>query len=265
MQDPANWSGTLNGVKYDVLTANGTPEVFDSENNQSNQAVADLICLWEDRDALLEGLLGGGINGPAPMIHPIRTDFVARRAVVSGMHGLGTSNGWVAFKYAKINVTYKLLPAGTGLIGDLVAIISVSSENGGEYMTIPGRQIVWDGGPSDGKPLSEPGQKYIPKTTHKVTVHQWYSPPFTVLSATRGNINSGSVNWIGRTIAAECLLFESFNESFDITRYGLTPFKVEMTFVEKKQSWNKFVASDAQFYPVAPEPFDLSSFAGIFP
>lgn len=268
MQDPSAWSLTATtGVKYDILTANGTPEVFDWENNQSNQAVVDFICLWEDRDAFLEHLLGGGVNGPAPMVHPVRTDLIARRAVVSGMHGQAFDGTWANYKYAKVNVTYKLLGAGSGMIGDLVAIISVSSENGGEYMSTPGRQAIWvaPGQPFDNKPLSEPLQIYIPKTVHKVTVHQWFSPPFTAMAAARGKINTAAVNWVGRTIGAKFLLFESFNESFDITRYGLTPFKVEMTFVEKVRSWNQFLAADHVFYDASPAAYQDTSFSGIFP
>jgi len=264
MRDPADWS-YQNPVPFDVIVANGVPEVF-AYGSQDNQATVDYLCRWEDRYTVVRHLLGTGVYGSSATVHPTRSDLFARRAVISGIKAEGFDGSWVEYAYAKLNVTYQLNPGGQIGNGNTTAYITVDSTSAGDYMTLPGRSLLWAAGtPKAGKALSEPQQIYVPKKHHKVTVHQWFLPPFAAMDVKRGGINSDSINWVGRTIPAERLLFEDYHESFDVTFEGVLSYKVELSFIEKSRSWNWFPDDDGTFHLVTPTPFTQTTLADIFP
>lgn len=267
MQVPANWTYQT-PCPYDVLTTGGAPEVFSFSEPQANTATADFICEWQNRYIVVNHLLGNGVySATPPVVHPTRTDLYARVANINGMSGIGHDGTWVEYRFARIQVRFVPQPAGDFGGNETNAFISVSSDNGGEYATVPGKSVVWDAPATawDGKPLEEPPQKYLPKSVHKVVVHQWFAPPFSTLKAARGKINSAAVPWVYETIDAGCLLFETYNVSYDITFNGLTPFKIEMTFLEKDMSWNYFLAKNGFRYLTDPLIYESTSFSGIFP
>jgi hypothetical protein len=267
MLDPSLWS-YQSPVPFDILTANGCPEVFTYTNPTENQATVDYICEWTNRYTVVAHLLGTGVYGVGPVQHPTRTDLFAKRCVISGMHGAGFDGEHATFQYAKLNTTFLTNPQGSvGGGGDVNAFITVETESTSEYMTIPGIELFWEpnGNPFDNFPLSEPAQRLVAKKTHKVSVRQWFAPNFTTMNAALGKINEGSVSWVGRTIAVNCLLFTDFHETFDTPINGFSTYKVDLTFMERPQSWNKFIAPDGTFQLVGPAPYLETSFSGIFP
>jgi hypothetical protein len=267
MLDPAQWSfqpsNTNSPYPFDILTASGCPEVFTFTNPTENQATVDYICQWQYRYDITYFLLGSGVYGSSPVQHPTRTDLFAKRIVISGMHGQGFDGNFAEFEFAKLNVTFLTNPQGSiGGGGDVNAFITVETEASSEYMTIPGRQLVWF---ASGEPLNEPQQKLVTKKTHKVSVRQWFSPNFTTMDNALGKVNSSTTAWVGRTIAAKCLLFTDYHETFDTPISGFPTYKVDMTFMERPQNWNMFMNQDGDFELVDPEPYSSTSFAGIFP
>jgi hypothetical protein len=267
MLDPSQWSYQT-PVPFDILTANGCPEVFTYTNPPENQATVDFICSWSNRYTVVAHLLGTGVYGIGPVQHPTRTDLFAKRCVISGMHGQGFDSEFAEYQFAKLNTTFLTNPQGSvGGGSDVNAFITVETEATSEYMTIPGRALKWDaaGQPFDNKALAEPAQKLIPKKTHKVSVRQWFSPSFTAMDNALGGVNNATVSWVGRNIAAGRLLFSDYHETFDTPIQGFVTYKVEMTFLEKFTSWNRFLAEDFAHHAVLPVPYDPVSFNGIFP
>lgn len=262
MRAPANWSYQL-PVPFDVLTANGVPEIFSYTDVTANQATADFICAWNDRYTVIQHLLGTGVFGIAASIWPSRGDLFARRAVLNGMHSLGWDGAWASYEFAKIGVTFLPQPSGQPGNGNTTAYMTVDGDSNSVWMTVPGREVVWF---DDGLPLPDPAQIYMPEKVHRLTVHQWASPPFGAMDSAQGRCNSLPVTWVGRTIAAEKLLFDSYRESVDVYLFGYQTFKVEMTFKERRESWNKLPKQNLVFTKTEPLLFgDPVSFAGIFP
>jgi hypothetical protein len=264
---PSNQWTFQNPFPYDVLAGNGLQEIFTFSSPTENTATIDYLTTWERRYDLAYYLLGYGVYGIRPIQHPSRIDLFARRAVITGIKGLGFDGSWMAYEFAKLNVTYQPQPSGQPGNDNTTALITVDSDATSEYMTIPGREYKWDapGDPLDGKPLSEQVHKLMPKKTHKVSVHQWASPPFTAMDAALGKINTASVRWIGRTIAAKCLLFDNYHETVDIPVFGLPTMKVDMTLLERPQSWNKFLGPDGALHDTTPTGYSTAAFSGIFP
>jgi hypothetical protein len=265
--DPSLWS-YQSPVPFDILTANGCPEVFTYTNPTENQATVDYICEWTNRYTVVAHLLGTGVYGVGPVQHPTRTDLFAKRCVISGMHGAGFDGEHATFQYAKLNTTFLTNPQGSvGGGGDVNAFITVETESTSEYMTVPGRELTWDaaGKPYDGDGLSEPMQKLVTKKNHTVSVRQWFNPPFSTMDDVLGKCNTASVSWVGRTIEAKCLLFMDYAETFDTPINGFVTYKVDMHFMERPQDWNKFLAQDGTFQLVDPAPYEDASFNGIFP
>jgi hypothetical protein len=267
MLDPSLWSYQT-PVPFDILTANGCPEVFTYTNPTENQATVDYICEWTNRYTVVAHLLGTGVYGVGPVQHPTRTDLFAKRCVISGMHGAGFDGEHATFQYAKLNTTFLTNPQGSvGGGGDVNAFITVETESTGDHMTLPDRQLIWDaaGQPYDGKPLTEPVQIFVPKKAHKVSVRQWFSPNFTNMDNAVGEVNEAAVSWVGRSIPAKCLLFENYSETFDTPISGFSTYKVDMHFLERPRSWNKFLAKDGTWRDVSPGPYSTADFSGIFP
>lgn len=262
MRDPSVWSYQT-PVPFDILVASGSPEVFSYSDAQANQAVIDFVCVWTDRYTVNDYLLGTGVYGQSPVRHPSRLDLFAKRTVLTGIGPRGFDGEQAQYRYAKLNVTFLQNPQGQIGNPNTTGVISVESENTSEYMTVPGREVTWV---DDGLPLPDPASIYIPQRTHKITVHQWFSPPFSAMDSAQGKINSLAVSWVGRSIGAECLLFEGYQESYDIYVQGIASFKVGMTFKERPRSWNKLPKPNLVFEKTDPLLFGSPvSFAGIFP
>lgn len=268
MRPASQWSFTTDsGKKYEILTANGLPEVFTFVAPTENQATVDFICAWEDRYDVLYFLLGAGVDSAPPIQHGSRTDLFAKRAVITGLRSQGLSGSWASFDFAKLNVTFQPNPSGIGNQNP-TAIITVNSENGGDFMSLPGRDIKWSTGIKTGKPLSEQVPIPIAKRVHHVTVHQWNNPPFDTFKTKLMGINSDSIYWIGRTISPGCLYFDHQGESFDIYLFGIPTFKVDLTLIEKTRSWNKYPLVDVggvAWEDVTPKPFTETALGPIFP
>lgn len=264
MQPPANWS-FQSPVPYEVLTGNGVPEVFTYQSPTENQATADFITQWDNRFTVIQYLLGTGVYGIGPVRHPDRTDLFARRAATVGMNAQGLSGNWASYEFAKLNVTFTPNPSGQVGNDNTTGYITVDSEAAAEWQTLPGRELTWLTGAFTGKPLSEQAHILSPKNTHRVSVHQWFNPPFAAMDAALGKVNSLPVRWVGRTIGSTCLMFENYHESVDVYLFGQQTYKVEMTFQERPRNWNMFLTPGAQWEAVTPSPYTSTSFAGIFP
>lgn len=268
MRAPANWSfTTTGGQKYEILTANGLPEIFTFTSPTENQATVDFICQWDERYDVLYYLLGGGVYSSPPIQHGSRTDLFAKRAVVTGLRSRGLTGSWAAYDFAKLNVTFQPNPSGIGNTNS-TALITVETNAEDEFMSLPGRELKWDGGIHDGKALNEQQSIPLMKKTHHVSIHQWAFPPFATFDTKVGGINSDAINWIGRQIPAERLYFSSYSESYDIYLFGIPTFKIGLTLQEKSRSWNKFpdvsVGGVAWEY-TTPRVYTLTTLGPIFP
>lgn len=268
MQDPSNWSFQT-PVQFDILVRDGSPEIW-SSTAQENQTVNTYICLWEDRYELARHLLGAGIYGIPPVSDANRPQLVARRCVISGISGDGFSDTdyKATYRYAALNTTY-LLPEqfdpGSGST-NLPVYMTVSGESGGEYMTVPGRDVLWIEGPDNGKALKEPQQIFVPITNWTVTVRQWQNPDFDLMDNDRGKINSEVINWIaGRPIGIGWLAFESYSVNTDITIDGESAYEVQLRFKEKVRSWNRLLARDLTWNRTNPLLYNDADFKDWLP
>lgn len=175
------------------------------------------LCAWEERDAVVEELLGDGyeLGGSARASYPGKPDVVALRVRVEPFDDdlveqqfPGLSKGLNAYHgFAQVTAHYELLaPADRN---DMPAtegntLLSYRMESGSETLTLAGDDLLWLGNPDAVLASDADGAIQLPYTRHVLTWHRVVSPPWTAIRNATGTLNDDA--FLGAS--AGTLLFE---------------------------------------------------------
>jgi hypothetical protein len=161
-----------------------------------------LLCAWDDRELVVEQLLGDGYEfgarGRAP--YPGKPDVVAMRircepfaddltpqVLCELTEGLNRYHG-----FAKITVSYELLVPSNREDQPVVepgTVLTYRQQPGGEIMTLPGHALAWAGAAEVPVPPEAVPPIYVPIVEHQFTWHQVVRPPWEAIRTSVGTVN----------------------------------------------------------------------------
>lgn len=257
-----------------------------NRDGRSNSANVDYLCDWTDHDALTRELLGyvnpasGSQSRQPPHQHPIIPYLFATKVRVEGIAITGVdAYGHPTYRKARVSATYTVPPATEKDNPDPgIVVLTEQWDFMAEYRTIPGRELVWDGGPDDinGHNISDDDYTAgvrCPMQRIVFDIQYWIDPPFSTFDDTVGKVNSVAITPTTREYAAETLLFEGASASRQFTLDGnglqVSAWRVGLNFSWKPNTWNKMLAKDAKWYNVINDEADplyaKTPFASILP
>jgi len=188
-----------------------------------------LLCGWDDRELVVEQLLGDGYEygGRSRAQYPGKPDVVAMRTrcepftddlapqVLSELtEGLNRYNG-----FAKVTVSYELLVPSDR--EDLPAveqgtILTYRQQPGGETMVLPGHALAWAGAAEAPVPPEAVPPIHVPVVEHHFTWHRVVRPPWEAIRQCMGTVNeaafmgaaAATVLFAGATAEREFIRFD---------------------------------------------------------
>ena len=163
-----------------------------------------LLCAWDDREQVVEQLLGDGYEygGRSRAQYPDKPDIVALRTrcepftndvapqVLSELtEGLNRYHG-----FAKLTVHYELLVPSER--DDLPSIepgtfLTYRQDYGSERMKLPGHSLAWQGEPDVPVPTEAVPAVRLPILEHHLTWHRVVNPPWEAIRRGAGTVNTG--------------------------------------------------------------------------
>ncbi len=248
---------TLGGVTY-VHTVQYFSKGIDAQGPYYD--VEYLIDDWGQSDAFTNALIGVGRTEPHR--HPLSPNLACSEAAPTGL-GRPVLNPDGTPDYAGgalVRARYRP-PAAFGGGGLFVS----GDDPGGLHQIDPANPILWctqeldyevetithpthsykfD---SDNLKLTTPLQVDIGITVLSLTFHRVAYLPMTLARTLRGRINA--TTFLGA--AAETVLFRGAKTQRDWNTDGTVTQRVNMTFVEREVSWNKFLRPDKLPYTAA--------------
>lgn len=161
-----------------------------------------LLCAWDDRQQVVEQLLGDGYEygGRSRAQYPDQPDVVAMRTrcepfaddvapqVLSELtEGLNRYHG-----FAKVTVHYELLVPSER--NDLPTVedgtfLTYRQDYGGQRIKLPGHGLVWQGEPDVPVPPEAAPSLRIPVIEHHLTWHRVVNPPWEAIRRGVGTVN----------------------------------------------------------------------------
>jgi hypothetical protein len=200
-------------VSFKELT--GSPrETYGPEGMRAERR---FLCAWEDRDALVQELLGDGyeFGGSTPAGYPGKSGVVAVGVAVEPFDEdlveqefPGLSAGLAAYHgFARVTARYELIaPADRDDLptAERDTVLTYRMEAGSERLTLAGDDLVWLGNPDAVLPADAEGAIQLPCTRHVLTWHRVVNPPWTAIRNATGTLNADT--FLGAP--AGTLLFE---------------------------------------------------------
>ncbi|MBN2476898.1 MAG: hypothetical protein JXB62_19985 [Pirellulales bacterium] len=167
------------------------------------RATRTLLCAWDDREALVEQLLGDGYEygGQSRAPYPDKPDVVALRircepfaddvtpqVLTELTEGLNRYDG-----FAKITVDYELLVPSDRQ--DLPAIetgtfLTYRQDFGVEKVTLAGDGLTWVDAPTVEVPAEIEPALRVPTIEHDLTWHRVLDPPWAAIRNGVGTVNA---------------------------------------------------------------------------
>jgi hypothetical protein len=219
---------------------------------------------WADSDAFINALMGvsaysgGGSFYTGPHRHPLSSNLIctSARCVGRGMEVLDSEHGYPSYvDGAIIRAQYRSPVVGSNGGG---GIINAFDDPGFRHQIEPTQPILWctqelDFGietltlnahdwiyETSTLPIPTPMQIDQPITTMILTYHQLPYLPVTKIRAARGKINSEP--FLGCPVGT--VLFQGARTTREWSTSGRVTQKVQLTFVEREENWNKVIESN---------------------
>lgn len=167
------------------------------------QAKRVLLCAWDEREELVQQLVGDGhiLGGRSRAPYPGKPDVVALRArcepitddvlpqeLLDLTEGLNRYHG-----FAKVTVDYELLPAADRSdIPNVVQGTFLTYQQGfdAETLSLSGDSFTWEAEPSQAVPDKAVPSLRVPLVEHHLTWHRVISPPWQAIRECIGTVNN---------------------------------------------------------------------------
>ena len=193
------------------------------------KAVRTLLCAWDDREAVIEQLLGDGyeFGGSSRAPYPGKPNVVAMRTrcepltddlvpqqLQSLTEGLNCYNG-----FAKITVYYELLVTSERADAPEViegTFLTYSQDRDYEVVPMADDSLTWQDEPTAGIPEEAIPQVRVPIVEHHLTWHRVVSPPWDAIRRCVGTVNDAE--FLGA--AAGTVLFDGCTTEPEFLRIG---------------------------------------------
>ena len=130
-------------------------------------------------------------------------------------------------QYAYADVVIQYATCAYEAAGD--HLITRRTMAGGQMMSLPGFSMRWQ---DTGDLITSPevtAAKFVGSMTHQITLHRCPSVPWSVIRSLVGTVNAATFEGV----AAECLLFDSFEEEVVVTQNGTNASEVTLNFIER--------------------------------
>lgn len=202
-----------------------------------------LLCAWDDRQSVVERLLGDGYRyaGQSRAPYPDKPGVVAIRARCEPLtddlvlqtfgdltEGLNRYNG-----FAKVTVDYELLvPTERPDLPETEpgTFLGYRQDSAGERIRLPAHSLAWQDEPTVPVTSEAAPSVRIPMIVHHVTWHRVVRPPWETIRSGQGTVNSGTflgapvgtVLLDGVTADREFLGFDSLDKAELGWRIGYT-------------------------------------------
>ncbi|HEY4759138.1 MAG TPA: hypothetical protein VIH42_01020 [Thermoguttaceae bacterium] len=209
----------------------GSPREFYGPDGMKAQR--RLLCAWNDRNALVQEILGDGyqFGGENPVAYPDvssvlavqvqvepLTDDMIRQELTELDEGLNAYQG-----FAKVTVNYEtLMPTALSALPDVSPLTFLTYRLELDYETVAysGGNLYWPGNPQATFPTDAQGTLRIPVTHHRLTWHRVVNPPWTAIRQTSGSWNeaeflgapAGTLLFDGATAEREFLSISELNQ-----------------------------------------------------
>lgn len=154
-------------------------------------------------------------------------------------------NGLVAYQKALVTVNYSL----TSEDPQTVDLVSESIEPNAEFRTLDFEDFRWSATDGDLLKEDEAPSQLLRGHDYIIKFHNLATVPTAVIDL-EGYVNAGTFATftLGRTYAAETLLFGGGTPSRRITSAGIDNFTLTERFHFKASGWNKFFRQSTQDY-----------------
>jgi hypothetical protein len=218
----------------------GTEEHFVRTGNSS--AVRTMLCAWEDRVTIINQIRGGGeeVGGyyfyTPSVVYPDATFLPFDSVHVEGLpgeNGLSVGpNGLVAYKYARLRITYKSLDYFDGVTNGTMSL-DFATQTIGLPRSVPTYQFP------DGTPLAP--QDSPPIRVGIVTIVQTRKNlaalPTSLVQSLAGCVNS--ISFLGGS--AGTVLFDGAHADRRLTTLGAENWDMTYKFLYLASGWNNLL------------------------
>ncbi len=211
------------------------------------RATRSLLCAWDDRQQVVEELLGDGyaFGGSTRAQYPGKPDIVAMRVrcepladdvtlqtLSSLTEGLNSYNG-----FAKVTVDYELLvPAERTDLPTIEPGTFLTYRQKSDYESLPlsGDSFTWEDEPAETVPSAAVPTIRIPIVEHRLTWHRVVTPPWQAIRTATGTLNDDSFI----QAAAETVLFDGVSAQREFLRFNSLSkpelgWRIEFVFRER--------------------------------
>ena len=237
---------TLGGVEATEVA--GSARITVGRNK--TRGVRVFMCSWTDRFRLSGGILGEYTRAPGgafitykdPAKFPDYESLVAVDAAISGEGAMSQSGTEVAYSLARVTIGYE--PRSYGIAAETAAdeearvVSTLQIDWQGEFLQLPEKSFVWDGGGNDGEFIKESPGMIITTLERSYTRRDLDAVPETAISNAQNKVNSGEFQGIaaGKLLFAGAASEEEFKS--DGTRSVMCRFFFKQRYVEWNKLWN---------------------------
>lgn len=246
-----NGGGTVNflPVPFSIMFDGG---IVESNPETGPQATVKFKCLFSDRYALANGLLGlwsgtapSGVAYTGPYEYPPSPNLFCTsissivglgKPTVIASNFLGQAVGlpWISRKRAIVTANFtrpSYQPATSG------GYFSIQFAGAGEFLTLPDTTYLF----ADGTPTNTPIGRLIPEAQITVTRYKMPYLPDFAMSSLIGQLNDTPFQIGNVTYAAGSLLFMPGNSSTESDTLGNLSFTAEYRFMFRPINWNFYL------------------------
>ncbi len=246
----------------------GTKENF--ANNRASVCVRKITTAWNDRIALINGLMGIGTTNTGavvqyayPATYPAAPWLYVDGIEVDGEGILSTGAEMEEYEWARMQVTYKVPEQLYGVESGVQSL-----EYGDEILTFPTDQNAfnWDGGPLAGKPVEAAIIPSITITLITYTYMRKFQPmiPVDLITSCTDHTNSDSL--LGGD--AGTVLYKGAQTTRRILMTGTENWDITHKFIYRSVGWNSFLLPGSGFFPIVridngQPPFPQTDLSGL--
>jgi hypothetical protein len=201
------------------------------------EAVRCVIVPWSERYAEVARIADNGGE-----LYPYNTSILAR-AIGAGVEGHGNikgqdANGLGYYDDALITIRYS---SNAPEYQESGVFVSEYMEPSGELLQLDYEDFRWESASGTELKPSEAPTKLVPGTNYVLVFHRVNFIPAAAESLV-DYCNAGPVTayTLGRTFAAETLLYRGYTASRDLKLGSLPTWRYALTFSHRPVGWNKF-------------------------